>query len=87
MNTLKQLDNRIKKIEDRNKQVELNKAWETSWTRKITIAVLTYIVILLFFKIAGVEKPLLNAIVPTLGFLLSTLSLGLFKKLWIRVNK
>ena len=87
MNTLKQLDHRIKKIEDQNKQVELNKAWETSWTRKITIAVLTYIVILLFFKIAGVEKPLLNAIVPTLGFLLSTLSLGLFKKLWIRVNK
>ncbi len=87
MNTLKQVENRVKKIEDRNKQVELNKAWETSMERKIIIAVLTYIVVLLFFKIAGVEKPLLNAIVPTLGFLLSTLSLSLFKKIWIRVNE
>ena len=38
------LENRVKKIEDRNKRVELDKKWETCWTRKICIMILTYIV-------------------------------------------
>ena len=32
----------IKKIQERNKRVELDKAWETSWTRKICICILTF---------------------------------------------
>lgn len=34
---LKELENEIAKIKERNKKVELDKAWETSWTRKICI--------------------------------------------------
>ena len=37
----------IKKIQERNKRVELDKAWETSKTRKISIAILTYLVMVL----------------------------------------
>lgn len=33
----KDLENEIAKIKERNKRVELDKAWETSWTRKICI--------------------------------------------------
>ena len=36
------LEKEIKEIKERNKRVETDKAWETSWTRKICIALLTY---------------------------------------------
>ena len=36
-------------LKERNKKVEADKAWETSWSRKLVIAVLTYAVIVIFF--------------------------------------
>lgn len=75
---------RIEAIEMRNKRVELDKAWETSWTRKCGIMLLTYAVVVLFFYSAGLGNPFVNAIVPTMGFFLSTLSLGWMKALWVR---
>ena len=42
------LEERIKRIEERNKRVEIDKAWETSWTRRICICVLTYIIVILY---------------------------------------
>lgn len=65
-------------------KVELDKAWETSLSRKIIIAVLTYATIVLFFFVAQLPKPFINSIVPTAGFVLSTLSLPFFKRLWIK---
>ncbi len=81
------LTKRVEFIEERNKKVELDKSWETSWFRKLIIAVLTYIVIVLFFFYANLPKPFINSLVPTLGFLLSTLSLQFFKKMWIKYHK
>ncbi|MGV8168863.1 MAG: hypothetical protein ACP5N3_02300 [Candidatus Nanoarchaeia archaeon] len=81
------VEKRLEAIEQRNKRVELDKAWETSWARKIILALLTYIVIVLFFIFAGLPKPFVNSIVPTAGFVLSTLSLPFFKKLWIKLSK
>ena len=75
---------RIEAIEQRNKKVELDKYWEISLTRKILIAVLTYITIVLFFFVAQLPKPFINSIIPTVGFVLSTLSLPFFKKIWIK---
>jgi len=76
----------IKNIKERNKRVELDKAWETSLTRKIIIAVLTYIVIVIFFYFAELPKPFINSIVPSLAFIISTLSLPIFKKIWINLK-
>lgn len=42
------LKERVNKIEERNKKVELNKSWETSWTRRICIMILTYIVVVFY---------------------------------------
>ena len=42
------IEDRINKIEERNKRVELDKKWETSWTRKISIMILTYIVVIIY---------------------------------------
>jgi len=43
------LEKEIKEIKKRNKKVEMEKAWETSIFRKVIIAILTYLVIVLFF--------------------------------------
>jgi len=64
--------------------VELDKAWEVSWARKIIIAILTYLTIVLFFFFAQLSKPFINSIIPTTGFILSTLSLTFFKKIWLK---
>jgi hypothetical protein len=81
-------EKRLKAIEERNKKVELDKSWETSWTRRIIILILTYLVIVLFFIMAQLPQPFINSIVPTTGFVLSTLSLPFFKKFWLKkINK
>ena len=74
----------IELIKKRNKRVELDKAWETSWIRKLIIVILTYLVVVIFFYFAKLPKPFINSIVPTLAFLLSTLTLNSFKKIWMR---
>lgn len=84
MDELQQIKDEIKEIKERNARVEADKAWETSLFRKILVAVLTYLVVVLFFVIAELPKPFINALVPTLGFLLSTLSISFFKKLWLK---
>ena len=81
---MKSINERIQKIEERNKKVELDKGWEISLTRKIILAILTYLVIVLFLYITNLPKPFVNAIVPTMGFVLSTLSLPIFKRLWMK---
>jgi len=73
----------IELIKKRNKKVEADKAWETSWTRRGLIAIITYFTIVSFFIVAGLPNAFVNAIVPTLGFLLSTIGLGIFKKVWL----
>ena len=84
MATLKQIEGEIKVIKERNARVEADKAWETSWTRKVLIAVLTYVVIVIFFFFARLPNPFVNSIVPAVAFVLSTLTLPLIKKLWVK---
>lgn len=76
------LEERVEKIEQRNKNVEMNKAWETSYTRRLLIILFTYLAIALYLKFIVGINPWINAIVPSLGFLLSTLTLPYFKSLW-----
>ena len=82
MSTIEEIDKRLQKIEERNKSVELNKAWETSYTRRVLISIFPYLAIALYLQfIVGID-PWINAIVHTIGFLLSTLSLPFLKKVW-----
>lgn len=78
------LEDRIRKIEERNKRVETDKEWETSWTRKVLLILFTYLAIALYLKFIVGINPWINAIVPAIGFLLSTLSLPWFKKFWMK---
>ncbi len=81
------MNNEIKAIIERNKRVEKDKAWETSFTRRVIIAVMTYLLIVLFLWMIKVSEPWLNALVPTIAFMLSTLTLPFFKKIWLKYQK
>ena len=84
MATIQDLELEINKIKERNKRVEREKSWELSWTRKIIISVLTYLVISLFFLFSGINQPFINSIVPAVAFILSTLSVPLVKNWWLK---
>ena len=78
-----ELEERIKKIEERNKRVELDKKWETSYTRKICIMILTYIIVIIYsYLVRNYDNILLSSLVPVIGFGLSTLSLKIIRKIW-----
>lgn len=77
------LEKEINDIKERNKRVELDKAWETSLTRKICIMILTYIVVIIYsYLIRNNNSILLSSLVPVIGFTLSTLSLKFVRKVW-----
>lgn len=79
---MKDLEKRLEAIERRNKKVEIDKSWETSWTRRLSIALLTYGVIVVYLIFIDNDKPFINAAVPVVGFILSTLALSWVKDLW-----
>ncbi|HSX09918.1 MAG TPA: hypothetical protein VLF93_07215 [Candidatus Saccharimonadales bacterium] len=84
MPSIEELEERIRIIEKRNKSVELNKTWETSYTRRGLLILFTYLAIALYLKFIVGINPWINAVVPTIGFLLSTLTLPFFKKMWAK---
>ena len=84
---INELEQRILKIEERNRRVELDKAWETSITRKVAICILTYIVVILFSIFINRDgNILLNSLVPVIGFFLSTQSLVIIRNIWVKKN-
>ena len=80
----KQIEKEINQIKKRNRRVSSDKAWETSTFRRITIALMTYIIIVSFLWIINVPNYWLNALVPTAAFILSTLGLPILKKWWLK---
>lgn len=78
-----EIEDEINKIKERNKKVELDKSWETSWVRKLCICVLTYIVVVIYsYVINKITNVWLSSLVPVIGFTLSTLSLNVVRKNW-----
>ena len=77
------IEKEIEIIKKRNVKVEGDKAWEVSWTRRIFIALATYIIAILWLILISENIPFLKACVPVGGYILSTLSLPLLKKWWL----
>ena len=77
------LEKRLEDIEKRNKKVEMDKAWETSMARRVLLVIFTYLSVGIYMWVIGVNNPWLNAVIPSTAFLLSTLTLPFFKKMWI----
>ncbi|MEK7096262.1 MAG: hypothetical protein AAB896_03170 [Patescibacteria group bacterium] len=76
------IEKRLSAIEVRNARVEQDKTWEISWTRRLSIAVLTYAVVVAYLIVIDNNAPFINAAVPVVGFLFSTLLLRQIRNFW-----
>ena len=84
---LKNFEKRLKEIESRNSRVEVDKSWETSLSRRGLLALFTYLAIGFYLQAINIGRPWLNAIVPAAAFMLSTLTMPFFKKIWAKYIK
>lgn len=76
-------ESRLAHIEARNKHVELDKAWETSWTRRLLLTFFTYLALGIYMWAIDIPRPWLSSIVPAVGFMISTLTMPWIKSKWI----
>lgn len=81
------LDQEITAIQERNRKVEQDKAWERSKLRLVVIAGMTYLFAGITLQLVGATKPWSTAFVPMIGWVLSTLSLPPLKRWWVKKQK
>jgi polyferredoxin len=84
---LKKLESEIFAIKERNSRVERDKAWEMSRTRRAIIFLSTYIVVASVLLVSGIPDPFINALIPSIAFILSTATLGFAKGWWLQKYK
>ena len=77
------LEKELEKIKWRNQKVEADKAWETSCSRKILVAIMTYTIVVIVMYLLKLENIFVSAWIPTAWFLLSTLTINIVKKMYI----
>lgn len=87
MDTIAQLQAEIEQIKSRNKRVELEKKRETSVARKLWIAIITYVLLGGYMYFLGQQRWYLDAIVPTVWFVLWWMWIKRAKNIWIRNHK
>ncbi len=73
-------------IQQRNARVERDKAWETSWTRRLVIAGAIWAGAWPWLDSLGVELAARHAAVPSVAYVVSTLSLPVVKRWWMRIR-
>jgi len=78
------IEKEIEAIRERNERVEVDKAWELSWMRRLFIAAITYIAVGIWLWTIDDTYPWLKALIPAVAYIISTLSIPLLKSLWLR---
>jgi len=86
-NRINELEKQVAAINERNRRVEAEKAWEVNFFRISLIAIITYFIAAFVLHLIGAKNSWLNALVPTVGYILSTQSLPFIKKWWISNNE
>lgn len=79
---IEQLKSEVAKLKERNQRVEEDKLWETSVARKLLLVLFTYLAVGFYLRSIDIPNPWQNAIVPAGAFLLSTLTMPIFKNIW-----
>ena len=77
------IEQEIQQIKERNRKVELDKAWETSWARRLLIGAVTYVVVVVWLIVIQSPRPWATALIPALGYILSTLTIPIVKRWWM----
>lgn len=78
------LEQQLQEINLRNQRVSNDKAWEVSLIRRSLVAALTYCFASAALWAIGVDRPFVNGLTPTCGYIVSTFSIRSAKALWVR---
>ncbi len=81
------IEQEIIKLKERNSRVENDKAWEISWTRIFFISLTTYLVATTWLYYIEEQEIWLKSVIPTAGYILSTISIPQLKKIWLKYRK
>jgi hypothetical protein len=73
------LEERVDRLEARNRRVEADKAWEISWTRRFVLMILIYVIVVFYLRFVVHIDPWINGLVPVIGYFLSTLTISFLK--------
>ncbi len=76
----------VLELQQRNARVELDKAWETSWTRRLVIAAAIWAGAWPWLVSLGVAHAARHALVPSVAYVVSTLSLPVVKRVWMHIR-
>lgn len=83
------VEKEIQQLQKRNTKVELEKKWETSYTRRLFIALITFFAAFFFLRVSGTvldQRTLfISALIPAGAFLISTLTLPPLQKIWKKI--
>ena len=80
------IEHEILEIQKRNERVEMEKAWETSMTRKIVLTLGTYVLVVLVLIVLRTPRPFAGALIPALGYFISVQSLPFIKRYWLKTR-
>jgi hypothetical protein len=83
---LEEIRKEVGELRARNVRVEREKAWETSWTRRLVITGMTWLGAWVWLLGLGVDHAALQALVPSGAYAVSTLSIPVLRRWWIRVR-
>ncbi|PIN84756.1 MAG: hypothetical protein COV47_05815 [Candidatus Diapherotrites archaeon CG11_big_fil_rev_8_21_14_0_20_37_9] len=77
-----ELEKEINLLKERNKKVEADKAWETSKTRRLILALSTYFIVYYFLTLINSPDQHFVSLVPAGAYLLQQYSMPFLKKIW-----
>lgn len=72
----------LKRILTRNQKVDEEKRWKESLTHRLSVTVLIYIISVCCFYFASVHEIFIVALIPSLGYFISTIKLKLIRHIW-----
>ena len=84
---LQLMQGEINLLKQRNYEKDRGKEFESSYTRIFFLMAVTYVTLALYmYYVLKTSRPYLDAIVPTVGFNISTWGLPYVKEWWIQIN-
>lgn len=83
---MERLQAEVEALKQRNFEKDRGKEYEGSYTRIFFLMMITYWTLFAYMYIIETNNPFLDAIVPTVGFNISTWKLPFVKEWWIQAN-
>jgi len=82
--TIKSMTTRLSNAQESQLLRAYNEEFAGSWIRIGLLMMVTYVVLSLYMNLVQVDRPWVNAVVPTVGYQLSTLHLPCFNHFYVK---